>query len=80
MANFTSLYNVCKPVEVVTQGSKEMKFVPEDTTFDLDLVEYCTPFWNSISGQWDRTKTQVYMHSGSSFLLDFNFSQFSSIL
>ena len=57
-----------------------MKFIPDDMTFDKDLIEYCTPYWNSLAGAWDRSFTHVYMYSGNSFVITVDYPQFASTL
>jgi len=69
---YNTTFETLQAVETNVQGVKTITFIPsgDPVAIDLALVEFTTPYFNSLTGDWDRTKTVAYMDSGNSVLLD----------
>ena len=69
-----------KAVEVNQQGQIQLKFIPTSLVVDVSEIEAVYPYWNSVEGLWDTTRTVSTLKSGISLNINQTYSAMQDLL
>jgi len=68
------------PITTTRNGKETIEFIEFNTTYQDTYIQYITEYYNSLTGLYDNTKTQIYFEGNDSLLINQEYATTASEL
>ena len=68
------------PIITNKNGQETIEFIEFNTKYQDTYIQYVTEYYNSITGLYDNTKTQIYFEGNDSLLINQDYATTASEL
>jgi len=58
------------PKVITNNGIESIQFVSSDCTYQEDNIQFVTPYYNPITGEYDISKSMLYFGGSQTLLID----------
>jgi len=58
------------PKVITNNGIETIQFVSSDCTYQEDNIQFVTPYYNPITGEYDISKSMLYFGGSQTLLID----------